>query len=194
MRTITHCLTSQGGSMNKVHADIIIRNARDEDMPTIQQIYALQVLHGVSSWEEEPPSLEEMILRRDTVTQGGYPYRVAVRGDDVLGYSYVSSYRSRPAYRYTVENSIYVAHTAQRMGLGKRLLEDLIVLCTALNFRQMIAVVGDSDNSMSIDFHKNMGFQQVGIIKSIGYKFGHWMDSVVLQLQLGDGDTTPPDA
>ena len=180
--------------MNKESTDIIIRNVRDEDMPTIQQIYALRVLHGVSSWEEEPPSLAEMICRRDAATQAGYPYRVAVRGDDVLGYSYVSAYRSRPAYRYTVENSIYVADAAQRMGLGKRLLEDLVVLCTALDFRQMIAVVGDSENFMSIDFHKNMGFQQVGIIKSIGYKFGRWMDSVVLQLQLGDGDTTLPGA
>ena len=180
--------------MNKESTDIIIRNVRDEDMPTIQQIYALQVLHGVSSWEEEPPSLAEMICRRDAATQAGYPYRVAVRGDDVLGYSYVSAYRSRPAYRYTVENSIYVADAAQRMGLGKRLLEDLVVLCTALDFRQMIAVVGDSENFMSVDFHKNMGFQQVGIIKSIGYKFGRWMDSVVLQLQLGDGDTTLPGA
>jgi len=110
-----------------------------------------------------------------------------------LGYSYASAYRPRPAYRYTVENSIYIADTAQRMGLGKRLLEDLIVLCTELNFRQMIAVVGDSENVMSIDFHKKMGFQQIGIIKSIGYKFGRWMDSVVLQLQLGDGGTTTPD-
>ena len=180
--------------MNKEHTGIIIRNARDEDMPTIQQIYALQVLYGVSSWEEEPPSLEEMILRRDATTQAGYPYRVAVRGNDVLGYSYASAYRSRPAYRYTVENSIYVADSAQRTGLGKRLVEDLIVLCTELNFRQMIAVIGDSENFMSINFHKYMGFQQVGMIKSIGYKFDRWMDSVVLQLQLGDGDTTSPRA
>ena len=179
--------------MNKQYTDIIIRNARDEDMPSIQQIYAIQVLHGVSSWEEDPPSLEEMIFRRNAAIQAGYPYRVAVRGKEVLGYSYASAYRPRPAYRYTVENSIYIADTAQRMGLGKRLLEDLIVLCTELNFRQMIAVVGDSENVTSIDFHKKMGFQQIGTIKSIGYKFGRWMDSVVLQLQLGDGGTTTPD-
>jgi phosphinothricin acetyltransferase len=116
-----------------------------------------------------------------------------VCGDEVLGYSYASAYRPRPGYRYTVENSIYVADAVQRMGLGKRLLEDLIVTCTEMNFRQMIAVVGDSENIMSIDFHKKMGFQQVGIIKSIGYKFDRWMDSVLLQLQLGDGDKTLPD-
>ena len=179
--------------MNKQHTDIIIRDARDEDMLTIQEIYAFQVLHGVSSWEEEPPSLEEIILRRDAVTQAGYPYRVAVRGDEVVGYSYASAYRPRPGYRYTVENSIYVADAVQRVGLGKRLLEDLIVTCTEMNFRQMIAVVGDSENIMSIDFHKKMGFQQVGIIKSIGYKFDRWMDSVLLQLQLGDGDKTLPE-
>jgi len=187
-------LAPKGGIMNKSHSDIIIRNARDEDMSTIQKIYAHQVLLGVSSWEEEPPSLDEMVIRRDATILAGYPYRVAVCGDEVLGYSCASAYRSRPAYRYTVENSIYVADAAQRMGLGKRLLEDLIVLCTALNFRQMIAVVGDSENHMSINFHKKMGFQQVGIIRSIGYKFGRWMDSVVLQLQLGDADTTPPEA
>ena len=179
--------------MNKQHTDFIIRDARDEDMLTIREIYAFQVLHGVSSWEEEPPSLEEIFLRRDAVTHAGYPYRVAVCGDEVLGYSYASAYRPRPGYRYTVENSIYVADAVQRMGLGKRLLEDLIVTCTEMNFRQMIAVVGDSENIMSIDFHKKMGFQQVGIIKSIGYKFDRWMDSVLLQLQLGDGDKTLPD-
>jgi len=179
--------------MNTVSpSDIIIRDVSDADMPAIHEIYAHQVLHGVSSWEEEPPSLEEIILRRDNVIQGGYPYRVAVMDGVVVGYSYASAYRPRPGYRHTVENSIYIAESAQRLGLGKRLLEDLISICTDLNFRQMIAVVGDSENVMSIDFHTKMGFRRIGTIDSIGYKFGRWLDSVILQLNLGDGDTTPP--
>ena len=171
---------------------ITIRNVCDKDMPAIQAIYALQVTHGVSSWEELPPSLEQMIQRQKTITQDGYPYIVAVRGDQVLGYAYASAYRTRPAYRYTVENSIYLAESAQRMGLGQKLLSQLIIQCTQEGFRQMIAVVGDSENHMSIDFHKKMGFEEVGVIRSIGYKFERWLDSVMLQLTLGEGDTSPP--
>lgn len=178
--------------MNKDLNCIAIRNVCDEDMPAIQAIYAFQVLHGVSSWENEPPSLKEMVKRKEAINQSGFPYRVAVRGNEVLGYAYASAYRNRPAYRYTVENSIYLADSVQRTGLGQRLLKDLIVACTALGFRQMIAVVGDSGNTMSIDFHKKMGFEQVGLIKSIGYKFNGWLDSVVLQLTLGEGDASPP--
>lgn len=178
--------------MNKDLNCIAIRNVCDEDMPAIQAIYALQVLHGVSSWENEPPSLKEMVKRKEAINQSGFPYRVAVRGNEVLGYAYASAYRNRPAYRYTVESSIYLADSVQRTGLGQRLLKDLIVACTALGFRQMIAVVGDSGNTMSIDFHKKMGFEQVGLIKSIGYKFNGWLDSVVLQLTLGEGDASPP--
>jgi len=161
-------------------------------MAEIREIYAHQVRHGVSSWEEEPPSLAEMESRRDAILNAGYPYRVATRDDRVIGYAYVSAYRPRPAYRHTVENSVYIAEHAQRSGVGRRLLEDLIGVCTKMNFRQMIAVIGDSANAMSIDFHKKMGFRKIGVIKSIGFKFGRWLDSVVMQLPLGDGDQTPP--
>lgn len=170
---------------------INIRNVCDKDMPAIQAIYALEVAEGVSSWEELPPSVSQMKQRQEAITQDGYPYIVAVLGDQVLGYAYASAYRTRPAYRYTVENSIYLAASAQRMGLGQKLLSQLIIQCTQKGFRQMIAVVGDSDNHMSIDFHKKMGFEQVGVIKSIGYKFERWLDSVMLQLTLGEGDTSP---
>jgi len=178
--------------MTKELTQILIRNVCDQDMPAIQAIYASEVLHGVSSWEDVPPSLEEMEQRAIAITQAGYPYLVAVCDDQVLGYAYASTYRPRPAYRYTVENSIYLANGMQRRGLGQQLLKHLIKECTVKGFRQMIAVVGDSDNSMSIDFHKKMGFEQVGIIKSIGYKFERWLDSVMLQLTLGDGDTKAP--
>ncbi len=174
------------------HTNFIIRDVQDGDMGMIHDIYADQVLNGVSSWEETPPTLEEMTVRRDAVLSAGYPYRVAVRDNIVLGYAYVSAYRPRPAYRHTVENSIYIAKSGRRLGLGKDLLTDLIDVCTKMGFRQMIAVVGDSKNAMSIDFHIKMGFEKIGIIKSIGFKFGRWLDSVILQLPLGDGDRTPP--
>jgi len=171
---------------------MLIRDVEDGDMAAIQEIYAYQVLHGVSSWEEEPPSLAEMRSRRDAILNAGYPYRVATRDGIVIGYAYASAYRPRPAYRHTVENSVYIAEHAQRSGVGGRLLEDLIEVCTKMNFRQMIAVIGDSTNAMSIDFHKKMGFREIGVIKSIGFKFDRWLDSVVMQLPLGDGDQSPP--
>ncbi len=176
----------------KTASDILLRDVEDADLPAIQKIYAYQVEHGVSSWEETPPDIAEMTRRRDGVLAAGYPYRVAVRNGVVIGYAYASAYRPRPAYRYTVEHSIYIAPNIQRAGVGRLLLKDLIEICTAKGYRQMIAVIGDSNNAMSIDFHKKMGFQPIGIISSIGYKFGQWLDSVILQLPLGDGDTTPP--
>jgi L-amino acid N-acyltransferase YncA len=172
--------------------EIVIRDVEDGDMAAVREIYAYQVLHGVSSWEEEPPSLAEMMVRRNAVISAGYPYRVAVRDGAVIGYAYASSFRPRPAYRHTVENSVYISKHAQRTGVGQRLLTDLIEVCTRMDFRQMIAVIGDSNNAMSIDFHAKMGFRTIGTVRSIGYKFGDWLDSVYMQLPLGDGDSTPP--
>ncbi|MCZ4279474.1 GNAT family N-acetyltransferase [Kiloniella laminariae] len=177
-----------------------IRDVEDGDMAPIQQIYADQVLTGVSSWEEEPPTLAEMCRRREAIVSGGFPYRVAVKadpgepaGERVLGYAYASSYRPRPGYRYTVENSIYVNKMARGQGIGRLLLQDLIKQCEARGYRQMIAVVGDSANRPSIDFHLSMGFAQAGVIKSIGFKFGRWMDSVILQRPLNNGDASLPE-
>ena len=171
---------------------LVIRDVSDLDMAAITEIYAHEVLNGVSSWEEHPPSPSEMIVRRDAILSAKYPYRVLVEGNAVLGYAYASAYRPRPAYRYTVENSIYIAEHSQRAGLGKILLTDLIEVCADRGYRQMIAVVGDSGNTRSIDFHIKMGFRKIGIIHAIGFKFGRWLDSVVLQRPLGDGDDTPP--
>jgi L-amino acid N-acyltransferase YncA len=174
----------------KIHIEI--RDVKDEDLPSIQIIYAEEVLHGVSSWEEVPPNLTEIIKRRDTIVSAGFPYRVAVRHGKVIGYSHASAYRSRSGYRFTVENSIYISKTERRCGSGKLLLSDIIKICTAQGYRQMIAVVGDSENAMSIDFHRKMGFKHTGSIKAIGYKFGRWMDSVLLQLPLGDSNKSHP--
>lgn len=179
--------------MNEVvPGSIYISDVTDADLPAIQTIYAFEVLHGVSSWEETPPDLAEITRRRDAVLAADYPYRVARRDGEILGYAYASAYRPRPAYRYTVENSIYISQNAQRSGVGKLLLTDLITVCTDQGYRQMIAVIGDSDNAMSIDFHRKMGFTSVGTIQSIGHKFGEWLDSVVMQLALGEGDQSPP--
>ncbi len=164
----------------------------DCHMRAIQAIYALEVVEGVSSWEEEPPCLEEMVRRRDAVVSSGYPYRVALYNGEVVGYASASSYRPRVGYRYTVENSIYLHHSARGLGIGRCLLEDIIEICTVRGYRQMIAVIGDSRNQVSIGFHARMGFVQVGLIKSIGFKFGRWMDSVVMQRPLGNGDKTLP--
>jgi len=181
-------------SADAASEEIILRDVTDADLPAIHEIYAYQVLHGVSSWEEEPPDVAEIERRRDAVLAAGYPYRVAIQNDKLLGYAYASAYRPRPAYRYTVENSIYIAEDTQRSGVGRILLTDLIDACAAKGYRQMMAIIGDSDNARSIDFHLKMGFKRVGEIKAIGYKFDQWLDSVVLQLALGDGDSTPPDS
>ncbi|MFQ5764791.1 MAG: GNAT family N-acetyltransferase, partial [Rhodospirillales bacterium] len=144
--------------------------------------------------EMVPPDVAEMTRRRDALLEAGYPYRVAEVAGAVRGYAYASSYRPRPAYRYTVENSVYVARDTQRRGIGRRLLEDLIGRCTALGFRQMIAVIGDSDNASSIGLHRDLGFAEIGTLPSVGFKFGRWVDSVTMQRALGDGDDTLPTA
>ncbi|NQW02100.1 MAG: N-acetyltransferase family protein [Rhodospirillales bacterium] len=178
--------------MSGAASDMEISDVSDDDLAAICDIYAFEVLHGVSSWEETPPDVAEISRRRDAILAAGYPYRVARKDGVVLGYAYVSAYRPRPAYRYTVENSIYISRHAQRMGVGHLLLSDLIAVCTAKGYRQMMAVIGDSNNARSIDFHHKMGFTPIGTIRSIGYKFGRWLDSVIMQRALGDGERTPP--
>ncbi len=173
-------------------ADIVIRDVADADMPIVQAIYAHHVLHGLASFEVQPPDLQEMIRRRDAIRAGGYPYRVAVVDGTVKGYAYASQFRPRPAYAHTVENSVYVADGAHRRGIGRKLLADLIDKCTALGFRQMVAVIGDSGNAPSIGVHAALGFRHAGTMKSCGFKFGRWVDTVVMQRPLGDGDDTLP--
>jgi len=159
---------------------VVLRDVAEADMAAITEIYADAVLNGVSSWEYDPPALDEMIRRKDAILAAGYPYRVAIHQDTVTGYA------------HTVETSIYVAPATQRLGVGRRLLEDLITQCEHLGYRQAIAIVGDSANAQSIDFHIKMGFEQVGLVRSIGFKFGRWMDQVILQKALGEGDGSLP--
>jgi len=169
-----------------------IRPSRDEDVGAIQRIYAHHVLHGLASFEIEPPSEDEIARRRRAVIGAGFPYLVAERGGEIVGYAYAGAYRARPAYRYTAENSVYVRHDSARQGIGAGLLAELIPECEAAGLRQLIAVIGDSANLASIELHRRAGFTAIGTIRSVGYKFGRWVDSVLMQRPLGAGDETPP--
>jgi len=173
---------------------IAVRDCRDADLPVITEIYAHHVTHGFGSFEETPPSVDELRRRRADIIAKGLPYLLAsdIPAGPVLGYAYASPYRTRSAYRFTVEDSIYVAPEAARRGIGRLLLTALIERVTALGYRQMVAVIGDSGNSGSIGLHQALGFTQVGKLPSIGFKKGRWVDGVLMQRALGDGDTTPP--
>jgi L-amino acid N-acyltransferase YncA len=153
-------------------------------MPRIHAIYGFHVIHGLASFEEEPPSVDELNRRRADVLDRGLPYLVAEMGGGVLGYSYAAPYRSRPAYRFTVENSVYVDHNLRRRGVGSSLLCALIARCIERECRQMIAVIGDRENMASIALHERLGFIRVGTLCAVGFKFGRWVDSVLMQRAL----------
>jgi L-amino acid N-acyltransferase YncA len=171
-----------------------IRPALPTDIPAIAAIYAHAVLHGTASWELDPPDEAEMLRRQEAILGAGYPYLVAQRDSDVLGYAYAGAYRPRPAYRATVENSIYVAPDSQGSGIGSALLAALIEACTARGFRQMIAVIGDGTGASvnSRRLHERAGFRLIGVAEKVGYKHGRWLDQMLMQKELGEGDTTPP--
>jgi L-amino acid N-acyltransferase YncA len=170
-----------------------LRDSRADDIPAIAAIYGHWVLHGLASFETEPPGTDEMARRRAAVLDGGYPYLVAQdeRGR-VLGYAYAAAYRTRPAYRFAVEDSIYIAPDAPRGGLGRALLGGVIETCTARGFRLMVAVIGDSGNAPSIGLHAALGFRHAGVLPAIGWKHGRWVDSVLMTRALGEGQATPP--
>ncbi|MDJ0932608.1 GNAT family N-acetyltransferase [Breoghania sp.] len=181
-------------------SNLTIRSACGDDIPAIATIYAEAVETGTASFELVPPDEREMLRRFEALSQGGFPYLVCLEAPEkagggegrVLGYSYAGPYRPRPAYRGTVENSVYVARDARRLGVGRALLTRLIEETTARDFRQMVAVIGDSDNVASIELHRSMGFQMVGTLKNVGRKFDRWLDSVLMQHALGEGADTPP--
>jgi L-amino acid N-acyltransferase YncA len=169
-----------------------LRPATRADLPQITAIYSHHVRTGLASFEIDPPDEVEMAQRFAAITAAGYPYLVAADRISVLGYAYANYYRTRPAYRHSVEDSIYVAPDALGRGIGKALLSRLIDECAARNFRQMLAVIGDSANAGSIGVHRACGFEHAGILKSIGFKFGRWVDSVLMQRGLGTADSTMP--
>ena len=172
--------------------EIIVRDARETDLAAIHAIYAHHVLHGLATFEEVPPSVDELAARRASVLGLGLPYLVAETGGPVIGYCYATSYRPRPAYRHTIEDSVYVADGCGGRGIGLALLGALIARCEAGAWRQMIAIIGDSDNAGSIALHRRLGFQMVGTLRSSGWKLGRWVDTVIMQRALGPGDDLPP--
>ena len=172
---------------------VSIRPATPDDIAAITRIYAHAVLHGSASFEIEPPSEAEMARRRWTLADGGYPYLVAELDSTVAGYAYAGPYRSRPAYHWSVEDSVYVDPQMQRRGVGRVLLAALIEAAERGGFRQMIAVIGDSARQTpSIALHRALGFHTVGTLAHVGYKNGRWLDSVLMQRALGAGAGTPP--
>ena len=169
-----------------------IRPATPDDLDAVWAIYAHHVLKGLASFEEVPPPREEIARRFKEVTGTGLPWIVAQYGDTLAGYGYCSLYRTRSAYRYSLEDSIYVRHDMHGQGIGKGLLTELIRRCEGLGYRQLIAVIGDSANAASINLHASAGFLRSGTLRSVGFKFGRWVDSVIMQRPLGRGDATKP--
>ena len=161
-------------------------------MQAVQAIYAEQVLHGLASFEEVPPSAEELAKRRAAVITLGLPYLAAELDGRLVGYSYATLYRSRPAYRHTIEDSVYVAEGLRGRRVGQALLGALIQRCEAGPWRQMIAVIGNSANAGSIELHRSLGFRPVGTLRDVGFKLGRWVDTVLMQRQLGPGAHTAP--
>lgn len=172
--------------------DSVIRPATPADLPAITAIYEHAVRFGTATFELTPPDLAEMTRRHDELVAKGFPYLVATVGGQVAGYAYAGSYRARPAYRFTVENSIYLDPATHRRGIGTALMTELIAQSNARGYRQMIAVIGDSANAASIALHSRTGFQMIGTHPNVGFKFGRWLDSVLMQRALGEGATTTP--
>ncbi|MGC2199792.1 MAG: N-acetyltransferase family protein [Stellaceae bacterium] len=169
-----------------------IRPSRAADVAAITGIYRHHVLHGVASFDEIPPELDEMTRRRKEILDQGLPYLVAGRAGRVLGYCYASRYRERSGYRFTLEDSIYIDPAELGRGIGRALLSTLIERCAQLGYRQMIAVIGGCDQWPSIRLHEALGFKRAGVLQAVGFKFGGWVDTVLMQRALGPGDTLLP--
>ena len=178
--------------MRAESAGLQVRASREADLPSLTAIYAHHVLNGLASFEIEPPDEAEMRRRRSDVLARGLPYFVAERGGEVVGFAYAAPYRTRPAYRFTVEDSVYVHRDHVGHGVGATLLAVLIAACERAGCRQMIAVIGDSANHASIKLHERCGFALAGLLPSAGFKLGRWVDSVLMQRALGEGDRSLP--
>jgi len=182
-----------GPALARADDPFTIRDSQDSDVAAIQKIYAHHVLTGLGSFEETPPLPDEIARRRREILGHGLPYLVAESGGRLLGYAYAGRFRPRSAYRYSVEDSIYVAPDAQRRGIGRRMLDELIERCTELGYRQMVAVIGDLANHASIGVHRAAGFAQVARLPAVGFKFGRWVDIVMMQRALGPGRSSLPE-
>ena len=171
---------------------LLLRPSHDQDIQPITTIYAHHVLHGTGTFETEPPSVADMTIRRSDVLSKGLPYLVAEHDGQVVGFAYGNWFKPRPAYRYSVEDSIYLAPDRHRQGLGRALLAELLARFEAVGIRKVMAIIGDSENAGSIGLHRAVGFTQVGVVESCGWKLGAWRDIVIMQKTLGAGNTIPP--
>lgn len=172
----------------------IIRASQSSDLPQITNIYGHHVLHGTGTFELTPPSASEMMQRRDEVLARDLPYLVAIEQESVLGFAYCNWFKPRPAYRFSAEVSIYLSPDASANGLGRAMLTELVRRAEQSGVRKLIAVIGDSANTASIGVHRAVGFNEVGVLKSCGWKFDRWLDVVLMDKALGHGDTTSPQA
>ena len=177
-----------------MNSELVVRRCTELDMPEVREIYALEVREGTASFELEPPSVADMVARFAAIDAAGLPYLVVEQDGRIAGYAYAGPYRPRPAYRHTVEDSVYVARWARRQGVGRVLLDAVIQRATEGGMRQMVAIIGDSAHVASIRLHANAGFRLVGTLEHVGWKFGRWLDTVIMQRPLGDGAATPPPA
>ncbi len=174
-------------------AGAVVRDAVDADMEAVARIYAHYVERGLATFEEVPPTAAEMRTRREKALAIGAPYLVAAIDGDVVGYCYAGLYHARPAYRHTLEDSVYVAPGLGGRGVGGALLAELIARCEAGPWRWIVAIIGDSGNTASIALHRRHGFEMVGTLRSVGFKLGRWVDTPIMQRVLGSGDSRPPD-
>jgi phosphinothricin acetyltransferase len=171
---------------------LLVRPSREQDIPAITRIYAHHVLHGLASFEEVPPDEAELAARRREVLKHGLPHLAAEQAGEVVGYCYAAPYRARSAYRFTIEDSVYIDADRVGQGIGRALLRRLIEVCEQGPWRQMIAVIGDSENHASIGLHEAEGFRMIGTHPAVGFKFGRWVDSVLMQRELGEGARSLP--
>lgn len=176
-------------------SELIIRDVAEDDIVAITAIYREAVLHGTASFELDPPDETEMLARMTALKDAGFPYIVGVdENNALLGYAYAGTFRGRPAFRWCVENSVYIDEKAQGKGVGGKLMAELIDQCTQLGFRQMVSVIGGGvEHRASIRLHERLGFVHIGMMPATGFKHGKWLDSVFMQLALGDGGNTDPD-
>lgn len=170
----------------------LIRPSHHEDIAAITAIYAYHVLHGTGTFETEPPSASDMATRRADVLSKGLPYLAAEHEGNILGFAYGNWFKPRPAYRYSVEDSVYLAPGLDRKGLGRAMLAELLAHCETAGIRKVMAIIGDSANAGSVGVHLAVGFKQVGIVEACGWKFGAWRDIVIMQKTLGPGASEPP--
>ncbi len=180
--------------IQKSSSTLLLRPSSEADLPAIQAIYAEAVLHGTGTFETEVPDVSEMTRRRSEVLGRSLPWLVAEQDGQVLGYAYANYFRPRLAYRFCLEDSIYLSPAAQGKGVGRLLLAELMARCEALGARQMLAVIGDAQNKGSIGVHTALGFEHTGVLKSAGWKFGRWLDVVLMQRALGQGDQSSPES